>query len=218
MRSLVLFIACISLATPIHAAESSKLHIGQFSQQSSQGWSEKEFSGNTAYRLVTDSQRQQTVMQANSQAAASGLFYEQRIDLAKTPWLHWSWKSNAVFQGINENHKSGDDFVARIYVVIDGGMFFWNTLALNYVWSSSHQVDDVWDNPFTANATMFAVESGQSTADTWLYYQRNVRQDLSRLLGKDVRYIDAIAIMTDSDNSGQQATTFYGDIYFSSAP
>jgi len=30
-----------------------------------------------------------------------------------------------------------------------------------------------------------------------------------------VRYIDVIAIMTDTDNSGQQAHAYYGDIYFS---
>ncbi|MCF6208787.1 MAG: DUF3047 domain-containing protein, partial [Ghiorsea sp.] len=122
----------------------------------------------------------------------------------------------AYFDGINENKKAGDDFVARIYVVVDGGFFFWKTIALNYVWSSSHQTGDKWDNPFTANATMFAVESGKENLNTWQHYKRNIREDLKRLTGKDEQYIDAIAIMTDTDNTGFSATTYFGDIFFSS--
>jgi hypothetical protein len=49
----------------------------------------------------------------------------------------------------------------------------------------------------------------------WVSYKRNVLEDLKEIVGKEVRYIDAIAVMTDSDSSAQQATTYYGDIYFS---
>ncbi|MDT8375863.1 MAG: DUF3047 domain-containing protein, partial [Mariprofundaceae bacterium] len=48
------------------------------------------------------------------------------------------------------------------------------------------------------------------------HYRRNVREDLRRFIDKDIRYIDAVAIMTDSDNSGQKAVTSYGDIFFTS--
>jgi hypothetical protein len=39
--------------------------------------------------------------------------------------------------------------------------------------------------------------------------------DFKALLGKDIRQIDGVAIMTDSDNSGLSARALYGDIYFS---
>jgi hypothetical protein len=101
-------------------------------------------------------------------------------------------------------------------VVVDGGFFFWKTIALNYVWSSSHQTGNKWDNPFTSNATMFAVESGKKNLGAWQHYKRNIREDLKQLTGKDEQYIDAIAIMTDTDNTGLSATTYFGDIFFSS--
>ena len=63
---------------------------------------------------------------------------------------------------------------------------------------------------------MFAVESGTTKLGQWQHYKRNVREDLRRLIGKDIRYIDAVAIMTDSDNSGKKATGYYGDIFFTS--
>ena len=209
------------LATyPVFATEQNsafidhKLLIGEFSKGHLTGWQEKEFNGNTGYKIVNDVNGT-NVLQASSHNSASGLFKEQRIDLQKTPYLNWSWKTDALFSGLNEKEKSGDDFVARIYIVIDGGMFVWKTKALNYVWSSTYEKGEFWPNPYISNATIFAVESGREKVGQWLSYKRNVREDLKKVLGKEVRYIDAIAVMTDSDSSGQQATSYYGDVYFS---
>ena len=174
----------------------------------------KEFDGHTQYTLNVDESKQQHVLQATSAKAASGLFREVRIDLHKTPFLNWSWKTNSSLQGIDETQKSGDDFAARIYVVVDGGYLLWNTIALNYVWSSSHQKGQRWDNPFTSNATMYAIESGKKNLGKWQHYKRNILEDLKNMAGKKTQYIDAIAIMTDTDNSDLKATTYFGDIFF----
>lgn len=209
-----LTISCYS-----NADDSQDLYIGNFSKGQLDNWEVKEFSGKTEYGIVNnDENNQNRVLKATSNKAASGLFLEKSIDLQKTPYLHWSWKTEKLYSNLDESKKQGDDFVARIYLVIDGGLFFWKTRALNYVWSSSFTQGQAWPNPFTANATMFSVESGKKNVGKWLYYSRNVREDLKKLVGKKVRYIDGIALMTDSDNAGQQATTYYGDIYFSSIP
>jgi len=191
-----------------------KLLIGEFSKGNLTGWQEKEFNGNTDYKIVSDANGT-NVLKASSDNSASGLFKEQRIDLQKTPYLNWSWKTDKLYSGLNEKEKSGDDFVARIYIVIDGGMFVWKTKALNYVWSSFSEVNTYWPNPYIDNATMFTVESGEVNLGQWVSYKRNVSEDLKTVLGKDIRYIDAIAVMTDSDSSAQSAITYYGDIYFS---
>jgi len=208
-------IVFIAFITP-WLAHAEKITVGQFSTSSLSGWEEKEFEGKTQYSFVFDEKIKQQVLKAESNAGASGLFREQRIDLNKTPYLNWSWKTSSFFPNINENKKIGDDFVARIYVVVDGGFFFWKTIALNYVWSSFHQIDEKWDNPFTSNATMYAVESGRSNLGKWQYYKRNIKNDLASIVGKETQYIDAIAIMTDTDNAGLSATTYFGDISFTS--
>ena len=210
-----------SAAQPVNEA-AIKLIMGNFSQGDLKGWEEKIFSGNTNYVLVVEEggdngitpEKLKKRLRASSDNSASGLFKEQRIDLHKTPYLHWSWKTEHLYSGLNELKKAGDDFVARIYIVIDGGMFMWKTKALNYVWSSAFKHEQFWPNPYTSNATMFAVESGPNNLGKWMNYKRNVRDDLKTTLGKEVRYIDAIAVMTDSDSSGQKAITYYGDIYF----
>jgi len=194
------------------------LVIGHFSQGRLDDWQVKEFAGFTDYKIITDANTTKHVLMANSHHSASGLFKEQRIDLQKTPYLHWSWKTKHLYSHINERSKQGDDFVARLYIVVDGGLFIWKTRALNYVWSTSSAKGESWANPYTDKAMMLAVESGEQNLGQWISYQRNVRDDLKTIVGKEVRYIDAIAVMTDSDNAGQQATTYYGDIYFSAQP
>lgn len=202
-----------------NAEDDHNLTIGRFSQGKLDNWEIKEFSGKTEYQIVNDNgERKSRVLKAKSKGSASGLFIEKRIDLEKTPYLHWSWKTEKLYSDLDESKKQGDDFVARIYIVLDGGLFFWKTRALNYVWSSSFRKGQAWPNPFTANATMFAVESGDKNLGKWLHYSRNVGEDLNKLMNKEVRYIDGVALMTDSDNAGQQATTYYGDIYFSPTP
>ena len=212
------YILFVWLLAPIWgvAASAQVVMVGQFSEGALEGWKNKKFKGETQYSFVKDSVLQKQVLKAVSQGAASGLFFKKRINIEQTPWLHWSWKAEQLMTGINENDKAGDDYVARIYVVIDGGVFFWRTVALNYVWSSSHQKGEQWDNPYTSNTQMFAVESGNENVGQWQYYKRNVREDLRDCLAKDVKYIDAIAIMTDTDNSGLRAINLFGDIYFTS--
>ena len=214
MLKALLTLTCIFTAPAL--VDATSIPIALFSTGTLQGWEEKEFEGKTQYSLVRDDDLKQTVLKAESNHGASGLFREQKIDLNQTPYLNWSWKTSSAFKDINENEKAGDDFVARIYVVVDGGFFFWKTIALNYVWSSSHQKGDKWDNPFTSNATMYAIDSGLKNIGKWQKYKRNIKLDLKNIAGKDTQYIDAIAIMTDTDNSGQSTTTYFGDIFFTS--
>ena len=89
-------------------------------------------------------------------------------------------------------------------------------MALNYVWSYQHKRQDTWNNPFAGeNSKMLAQRDASDTRGTWFSEQRNVAVDFKQLLGKDIRQIDGVAIMTDSDNSGLSASALYGDIYFS---
>ncbi|MCZ6667987.1 MAG: DUF3047 domain-containing protein, partial [Gammaproteobacteria bacterium] len=60
-----------------------------------------------------------------------------------------------------------------------------------------------------------ALRDASDPEATWFFEQRNVLLDFKRLHGQDIRQIDGVAIMTDSDNSGLDARALYGDIYFS---
>ena len=196
-----------------HNALADTLDIGRFSQGDLSGWQEKSFVGNTHYELVDENHNK--VLKAHTSATASGLFRELDIDLNKTPYLNWSWKIDNTYRGNNEHSKAGDDYPARIYVVVSGGIFFWKTRAINYVWSSNQAPGTSWKNAYTGNARMLAIRSGNKDTGRWVTEKRNIRADFKKLFGKDITEINAIAIMSDSDNTKQSATAYYGDIFFS---
>jgi len=78
--------------------------------------------------------------------------------------------------------------------------------------------NDTWGNPFAQeNSKMLSQRDASDPEATWFSERRNLVLDFKRLHGKDIRRIDGVAIMTDSDNSGLSATALYGDIYFSTA-
>lgn len=175
------------------------------------GWKEKEFAGRTVYTALPD----EGLLLAESNGTASGLFFEQPVDLRRTPWLNWSWKVENVLNGASEREKKGDDYPARIYVVAKGGLAFWKTKALSYVWASHEPVGSMWPSAFTANAHMIAVQSGPARVNQLVMEKRNIREDWKRAFGEDIEELDAIAIMTDTDNSGQRARAWYGQPRFS---
>ena len=191
------------------------IKVGDFVSGDLSGWEEESFKGYSEYTFVTDERLAKKVLQAGTQGQASGLFKKIDIDLNKTPYLHWSWRVENLFNGNDERSKQGDDYPARIYVVVSGGIFFWNTKAINYVWSSNQPVGSEWDNAYTGNAKMIAVQSGEKGLGEWVHERRNIKQDLQRLFGDDITHIDAVAVMVDGDNTGQSAKAFFGDIIFS---
>lgn len=188
-----------------------------------QQWEPKVFSGKSTYTIKNYKGR--LALKAVSEGSASGLGLKKRIDLDKTPYINWSWLIERQLTGLDERSKNGDDFVARIYVVIDGGLMIWKSKSLNYVWSSNQSQGLVWDNAFAgARIKMMSVKGSQARRGEWFKEKRNVYRDLILTFGdkgseianqKAYRYIDIVAIMTDTDNSDGEAESYYGDIVFS---
>lgn len=203
---------CIAISIVTSVSDASKNRRDILNSADLHGWEEQIFSGETEYTQVIENGL--PVLKARSYAAASGMIRKIKVDLTATPYINWSWKVENVLDGVNETEKSGDDYSARVYVVVSGGILFWKTRALSYTWASQQTVGSHWPNAFSGNAVMVAVESGEEFVGEWRNEKRNVRDDIRNLLGMDVSKIDAVAIMTDTDNSQQSAVAYYGNIFF----
>jgi hypothetical protein len=200
----------IVVAASIVRAE--ELAVSRLSAEGLTGWTPKSFKGNTDYRVVTEDGR--TAVKAVSQAAASGLAKEIRFDPAKYRYLRWSWKIDHTIKGGDEKNKAGDDYAARVYVVFPG-RFFWQTKAINYIWANRLPKGESIPNVFASGAMMVAIESGPSLAGRWIAEERDILVDYRRLFGEEPGEAEAIAIMTDTDNTGESATGWYGEISLS---
>ena len=206
--------ACLifSKAAVGHAEE---LAVSRFELEGLNGWTPKSFKGQTEYRLLQEDGR--VVVQATSNAAASGMVKQLEFDPAKYRYLRWSWKIADTVKGGDEKTKAGDDYAARLYVVFPG-LFFWQTKAINYIWANKLPKGETIPNAFTANAMMVAVESGSSLAGRWLQEERDILADYKQLFGEDPPKAGAVAMMTDTDNTGASAVAWYGDIVISTSP
>lgn len=200
-------------ATP--SAAGVTVEVGKFSSGSLDGWDVKKYKGKTDYAIVEIDGKK--VLRSKSSGAASGLIRKMEIDLEKTPYINWSWRVENVMKGLDEHSKKGDDYPARVYIIFSGGMAVWKTRAVNYVWSNSQPVGTKWPSAYTKNNMKIAVESGEEKLGRWLIEKRNILEDFKLLFDKEPpKNLDAVAIMTDTDNSGQSATAYFGDIYFTS--
>ncbi len=179
-------------------------------------WQSRVFNGETQYQLVEAAHP--PTIQASSQSSASMLYQELSIDLNKTPFLHWQWKVDNIFSQIDEKTKGGDDYPARIYIAVRGktGSIF--PRAINYVWASASPKGSQWLSPYSQHIAIVAQQSGQPTHQRWVSEKVNLKADLQRYFKEDFDKIKGIAIMTDSDDSQQQASAAYRNIFFSPAP
>ena len=183
----------------------------------------------TAYSLVEDDGR--TVVRAFSDASASGLIRYSKIAVQQYPWIAWRWKISHVLDKGDVYSKKGDDYAARIYVAFEfspEGVSLWQRLryntanlaaggklpgsALNYIWANKAPEGTVVSNPYTDQTKMIVLQSGNIEAGQWISEKRNIAEDYEAAFGRKPPLIMGIAIMTDTDNTGESTTAYYGDI------
>jgi len=204
-----LCIFLLFLFIPLTATAAEPLHLGKFSFGDLSGWSDKKFKGKTVYTFVQDGDK--SVLKAHSVKAASGLIKKVSIDTKKYPILQWSWKVENLIAKEDLNKKEGDDYAARVYVVFPRS--FWRMRAITYVWASKAPKESTHPSPYTGNAIVIAAESGSEKIGTWVKEERNIFEDYKKLFGEDPPELGAVALMTDTDDTQEDITAYYGDIY-----
>ncbi len=183
----------------------------------------------TTYRLDEEEQ----AVKAVSMGGASAIFKKVDINLKDFPILHWRWKVSNTLQAGDARSKEGDDYAARVYVTFSykphKATFFdklkYKALktvyraeppgtALNYIWANKLPVGEAVANSYTERAMMVAIRSGPDDVGQWFNESRNVYEDYLNLFGQEPPRVIGIALMTDTDNTGESATAWYDDIFF----
>ena len=236
----VLVLACVTgLAfTPPSA---TVLKIGAFSGHQApaslpDGWEPLTFKNidrHTAYTLVQDDGV--WVVAATSSASASGLIRRMEIDPHQFPVISWRWKVTDVLSKGDVTQKAGDDYPARVYITFayDPAKLefvqktkYWAarllygeyppTGTLAYIWANKAPVGTVVPNPYTDRVQMIVLQSGSGKKMQWIAEKRNVYEDYRMAFGHEPPLISGVALMTDTDNTGEAVRAYYGDILLSS--
>ena len=171
--------------------------------------------GETNYEIIKENNN--AYLKAKASGTASGLGVEKKIDLNETPFLNISWKLEKGLIGINEKSKKGHDFALRVFVIKSTGRLPWKKKVINYVFSSNEIKQSSWTSPYTKQSVDYVLSSlKDDKQNKWISVKTNVKEDFQTIHKLNVNKIDGIAIMTDTDNSKQEAIGYYKDIYFSS--
>lgn len=183
----------------------------------------------SVYDVVEDGGRH--MLRAESNASASGLVSKRTFDVYETPRLNWRWKVNNIYAERDVLSKDGDDYPIRIYVLFEydpdtasfGERVKYRAArliygeypphsTLNYVWSSAEDAPAVYPNPYTDQARMIPLRRGAAQVGEWVDESAHIVEDYRRAFGEDPPRIARIAIMNDSDNTGEAAVSWVDSI------
>ena len=168
----------------------------------------------TKYTLGNNENGKYIKAEANN--SASGLGKELKINLKKTPFLNITWKVEKDLTGIVENSKKGHDYAARVFVVKKTGATPLSNRAMNYVFSSTNDINTHHPSPFTKKSIDYVLSTTKEDLNEWVTVKVNVRDHFKKFHDLDLDDINGIAIMSDTDNSKLNAIAYYQNIYFSS--
>ena len=89
---------------------------------------------------------------------------------------------------------------------------------LNYVWDRRAALETNVPNAYTDRVHMIVVDSGSGRLNQWVAHERNIYDDYRASFKEEPPPVSGIAIMTDTDNTGERAVAYYADIVLSAAP
>jgi hypothetical protein len=166
-------------------------------------------------------------LRAESNASASAIVYKNPFAVYHYPVVRWRWKISNVYAVGDPRSKKGDDYPLRVYVTFeydpDSAGFgerltygLAKTLygeypphsSLSYVWASKEEKERIITSPYTDKAKMVLLRAGPSLVGTWQEEQVNILDDYRAAFGKDPPAKARIAIMNDSDNTGEASVSF----------
>ena len=84
--------------------------------------------------------------------------------------------------------------------------------SLSYVWANKDEPDKFLTSPFTDKAKMVLLEKGAQKAGTWQEEEINILDDYQQAFGVKPPARARIAIMNDSDNTGESSVSYMDSI------
>lgn len=166
-------------------------------------------------------------LRAESQASASGLVLKREFNVYQYPIIRWRWKVDSVYQKGDVRTKDGDDYPFRVYVIFkssssDEGlieklkrstfrMFYGESLpsnSLNYVWANSGHPDAIITSPYTDHSKIILLQRGTANIGRWIDEEVNILKDFDRAFNRKPPETATVALMNDSDNTGESSVSY----------
>ncbi len=190
-----------------------------------------------SFALVADAGK--TVLRIDSDDSAGSIEIPIGLEAAgdgsggRSSILEWRWKVSRIIEKADMDDKAGDDHPARVFVFFDvpldtlpfvernkirlarlvSGLNV-PTAALCYVWDNKHRVGYTAWSPYTRRERKIVLQSGPASAGQWMSEARDVAADFRQAFGIEAPAVIGLAIGSDTDNTNERVSTWFGDISF----
>ena len=236
---LFIFIIPLFLEPSSFAGEANRITIGKFTAEkeadgSPKGWKTVTHfnTAPTSYQVVK--YQGKYILEAEGIGTCSSLFREVQAELKDYPIISWKWKISNVIRQAIETRKDRNDSAARVIIVFKTrpeditlwyGLEYLVTRALRkdepvgprieYIWGNRIEKGRILDNPSVKYSRVIVLETGEGKTNRWIREKRNLVEDYKAAFGTDPEGILALGIQTDTDQSNESITAYYGEIFLS---
>ncbi len=195
------------------------------------------FKRDTRYARVSNEGRAALLAEADGSASLFVASPKPVAMLATPPWLAWQWKVQDLVPGADNRDKRREDAPARLVLAFDGDMKKLPAkeqrkfklakallgvsppyAVLMYIWSEQWPVGTVIPSAHSSRVQMVVASSGKEGLGQWQHLQRHLAQDYRQAFGEAPGALLAVAVMTDTDNTGQKARAWYANLELTCQP
>jgi hypothetical protein len=179
----------------------------------------------TVYSIQKEGERH--FLKAQSNASASAIVYKDSFKVYDYPRVKWRWKVDTIYKKGDARVKAGDDYPLRVYVMFEYDPDTAGALeklkyglakkmygeyppqsSLSYVWASKEERESIIVSPYTDRAMMVLLQMGAKNVGMWQDQEINIVDDYQKAFGSKPPLRARIAIMNDSDNTGESSISF----------
>jgi hypothetical protein len=178
-------------------------------------------------RYTIEKNLETSYLKAESDASASGIILKKDFNVYDFPKAKWRWKISNIYKRGDAKEKTGDDYPIRVYIVFkynpDTASFgqrikygiakklygeYPPHSSLNYIWANKTHQERFLSNTYANDAKMVILQAGADNAGIWNDEEVNILDDYRSAFGEDPPPVAGIAIMNDSDNTGESSVSY----------
>ncbi len=150
-----------------------------------------------------------------SEGSNTSIAIQSNFNPSEYPILSWRWRVHAIPIGAVESIRKRSDSAAGVYVIFHGKIRL--NRIIKYVWSSSLHKGEITESPFNSRVKIVVLRSGSGPGllGQWVEEMVNIADDYKQIFNADPPSIDAIAIMSDADNTKSLSEADYDDFWIS---
>lgn len=229
--------ACATWAPGAQAPVPAPVTVALAERQCIPHWQPQRLPGKraTQYELTADGGAQR--LRARADRSASLLRHALRVEPTALGTVSFAWRVPELIAGADVRDRDVEDAPVRLLLSFEGDesrlsarnrMVFDLAQAvagerppyatLMYVWDSQAPEGSVVISERTDRVRKIVLESGPRRLGEWRSYERDIAADYQRAFGEKPGALTGVALMTDADNTGGQATAWYGAVCLGPSP